>query len=128
METKVIIVCWNDNSVVYLASNAVGVNPIRMVKRYSQKENKSILIPQPYIIQLYNQNMGGVDTSDQNIALYQTGIRGKKWYFCLFAHVSTWRYKTHGSSAEFLIKKSRLDHLAFRRRISKRSYIFTSGE
>lgn len=34
------IVSWHDNSTVSLCSNAVGVNPIRPVKRYSRQEKK----------------------------------------------------------------------------------------
>ncbi|KAJ8914031.1 hypothetical protein NQ315_012055 [Exocentrus adspersus] len=79
---KLTILSWNDNSVVSLVSNAVGINPIRMVKRYSKQEKKSVSVPQPHIIKLYNANMGGVDRSDQNLSLYRTGIRGKKLYFC----------------------------------------------
>lgn len=45
-----------------------------------------VLIQQPGLIKEYNINMGGVDRSDQNISLYRTSIRGKKWYFPLFAH------------------------------------------
>lgn len=85
VNTNVSIVSWNDNSVVSLISNAAGVNPIRMVKRYSQREKKSILVPQPFVAKLYNEIMGGIDRSDQNMSLW-TAIRSKKRNFCLFSH------------------------------------------
>lgn len=82
-----IVVCkWHDNSVVTLASNSAPVYPIKQVSRFSEKEKKRIQIPQPQLVHLYNENMGGVDRSDQNISLYRVSVRGKKWYFSLFAH------------------------------------------
>lgn len=73
-----LVVCkWNDNNIVIIGSNAVPVNPICNVSRYSQKLKKRVLIPQPSNIRSYNQNMGGVDRSDQNISLYRISIRGK---------------------------------------------------
>lgn len=113
---KLTIVSWHDNSVVSLCSNAVGANPTHQVKRYSRQEKKPILVPQPFMIKLYNRNMGGVDRCDQNISLYRTGIRGKKWYFCLFTHCidlaiqNAWQL--HRSN------EGTLDQLAFRRRIA----------
>lgn len=116
IEKNIIVVSWHDNSIVSLCSNSLGINPIRLVKRYSQQEKKSISIPQPSLVRMYNQNMGGVDRSDQNISLYRTGIRGKKWYFCLFTHCvdmaiqNAWQLHRRN--------KGTLDQLAFRRRIA----------
>lgn len=31
----------------------------------------------------YNKSMGGADRSEQNLSLYRTSVRGKKWYFPL---------------------------------------------
>lgn len=117
VEDENIIVCkWNDNNVVTIASNATSPLPTLQVKRYSQKEKKSILIPQPFMIKKYNENMGGVDRADQNISLYRIGIRSKKWYFSLFSHCldmaehNAWQlHKSNGG---------KMDHLAFRRCIA----------
>lgn len=60
--------------------------------------------------------MGGVDRVDQNVGLYRTAIRGKKWYFSLFSHCldmaiqNSWQlYRADGGD---------MDQLAFRRRIA----------
>lgn len=83
----IIALCkWNDNSVVTLATNACSVLPVNKVKRFSQSEKKHVYIDQPRLIKAYNENMGGVDRSDQNIGQYRVSIRGKKWYFPLFSH------------------------------------------
>ncbi|KAL0879672.1 hypothetical protein ABMA27_003387 [Loxostege sticticalis] len=96
-----ILVCkWNDNSVVTVASNTGTVEPLHKVKRFSQELKRFVHIEQPSVIRQYNENMGGVDRSDQNIGLYRTSIRGKKWYFSLF----------YGGE---------YDHLAFRRSLAK---------
>ena len=112
-----IVVCrWNDNSVVTLASNVASVKPIGSVSRYSQKLKKNVQITQPHLVKCYNENMGGVDRSDQNISLYRVSMRGKKWYFPLIAHCidlaeqNAWQlHRVH---------KGELDHLAFRRRVA----------
>jgi len=112
-----IVVCrWNDNSVVTLASTSCAVQPIHSVSRYSQKLKKNVNITQPHIVKCYNENMGGVDRSDQNISLYRISIRGKKWYFALLAQCidvaeqNSWQlHKARGGN---------LDHLSFRRRVA----------
>lgn len=57
--------------------------------------------------------MGGVDRSDQNISLYRTSIRGKKWYTSLLAHCMDMALQ----NAWHLHRKQggNLDQLAFRR-------------
>ncbi|XP_036317370.1 piggyBac transposable element-derived protein 3-like [Rhagoletis pomonella] len=113
-----ILVCkWNDNSVVTVASNSETIEPLHKAKRFSQQQKKYILIDQPAIIKSYNQNMGGVDRSDQNIGLYRTSVRGKKWYFSLFSHCldmaihNAWQlYKSNGGE---------YDHLLFRRTVAR---------
>ncbi|KAF2903824.1 hypothetical protein ILUMI_02350 [Ignelater luminosus] len=59
---------------------------MRNVKRYSSKDKKQIFVTQPNIIHIYNDMMGDVDDCDQNLSLYRTSIRGKKWYFPLSTH------------------------------------------
>nr|CAH7741965.1 unnamed protein product [Callosobruchus chinensis] len=116
-ETKNNLLCkWNDNSVVTIASNVSSPFPTQQVKRFSREQKKIIQVEQPSIIKKYNENMGGVDRADQNISLYRVGIRGKKWYFCLFAHMldmasqNAWQLHKHNGG--------KMDHLAFRRCIA----------
>lgn len=115
-DNEIIICKWHDNSIVTIASNNAKVLPTVQVKRFSQKEKKIIYVNQPNIIKIYNENMGGVDRADQNISLYRTSIRGKKWYFPLIAHFidmaeqNAWRlHKANGG---------KLDHLSFRRSVA----------
>lgn len=115
-DKNIIIAKWNDNSIVTVASNVCGVQPMQQVKRYSQHEKKHVLIPQPNLINLYNKKMGGVDRFDQNVSLYRIQIRGKKWYFPLIsdcidsAEQNAWQLHR--------ISGGKLDHLAFRRRLA----------
>lgn len=105
-----ILVCkWHDNSVVTVSSNAGPVQPIVKAKRFSQQLKKYVLVDQPAVIKKYNEHMGGVDRSDQNIGLYRTSIRGKKWYFSLICHGldmavhNSWQlYKNNGGEYDFL--------------------------
>lgn len=112
-----IVVCkWNDNSVVTVASNAVKVQPTVKTKRFSQKEKKYVQIDQPALIKTYNENMGGVDRSDQNISLYRTSIRGKKWYIPLIFHCLD--MAVHNAWQLYKINGGAYDHLKFRRSIA----------
>lgn len=83
----IIIVRWVDNKTVTVASTCFGVEPISNVRRYSQAAKKNIQVPRPHLIAKYNQNMGGTDRMDENIAQYRISVRGKKWWWCLFSWV-----------------------------------------
>ncbi|ENN73483.1 hypothetical protein D910_12235, partial [Dendroctonus ponderosae] len=52
-DNKVIVVKWNDNNSVNVASNNLGVELYQQVSRYSQKEIKRIMVNQPHIIYMY---------------------------------------------------------------------------
>ena len=80
-----ILVRWNDNSVVILASNCYGVNPVRSASRWSNAEKKRISIDQPDVVYQYNQFMEGVDRLDENIAKVRVAIRMKKWWWPMFS-------------------------------------------
>ena len=114
-DSGIMIVAWKDNKAVLCASTLGYVEPLKHATRFDRKLKKRIVIDCPYAVHLYNQTMGGVDRSDQNISLYRSNIRGKKWYYPLFLHAidlaigNAWLlYK--------LITKDRkpLDHLHFR--------------
>ncbi|ENN73932.1 hypothetical protein YQE_09475, partial [Dendroctonus ponderosae] len=51
----IIVVKWNDNSVVPAASTAYGVEPLTYCSRYSQQEKKRIRVVRPALIGLYNK-------------------------------------------------------------------------
>lgn len=38
------------------------------------------------MIRHYNQTMGRVDRTDQNVGTYRIGIRSKKWWFPIFSY------------------------------------------
>lgn len=60
--------------------------------------------------------MGGVDRCDQNISLYRTSIRGKKWYSSLIMHAVD--LAVHNAWQIHRMAKGKLDHLTFRRQIA----------
>lgn len=84
---NIVAVLWKDNKLVTLLSTFSGMNPISEVKRFSKKEKKSVLVPSPYVISVYNKHMGGVDLLDSNIGRYKIGIKSRKWYMRLFYHL-----------------------------------------
>jgi len=82
-----IVVRWNDNSVVTLASNCHGIVPLATAQLWSAAEKKRVEIPMPHLIKQYNINMGGVDRMDQNIGAYRISVRTRKWWWPLFAYL-----------------------------------------
>ena len=82
-ENGVIVCKWNDNSVVSLCSNAVGLQPISSASRFSSVARKRVRIQQPFLVKVYKELVGRVKRMDQNVTIYQVAIRGKKWYWCL---------------------------------------------
>lgn len=111
---EVLIVKWNDNNIVNVASNNLQVFPTQKVSRLSKK--KKVTVDQPKCIYYYNSFMGGVDRCDENISYYRTSIRGKKWYFCLITYIldlaiqNAWHlYRLQGGT---------FDQLTFRRQVA----------
>jgi DNA excision repair protein ERCC-6 len=127
----VLLVRWNDNSVVTVASNCYGVNPLGQAQRWSNAQKKQIVIPQPNLIQQYNGKMGGVDRMDQNISLYRISLRSKKWWWPFFAYCADVAMQ----NAWLIYRKSAanrwmpLDHLEFRRTVTRTYFArFTSDK
>ena len=79
------IVKWKDNKVLSVASNNFRSEPIQKAKRWSKIAKKYIEVDMPNSIKIYNQEMGGVDLFDQQVAAYRIRIRSKKWWWTLFA-------------------------------------------
>lgn len=116
VDNELVICRWNDNNVITIASNSTSVLPTTKVKRFSQKEKRHIFIEQPKLIKGYNENMGGVDRSDQNIGQYRISIRGKKWYFPLVSHCIDMSIQNAWYLHRF--EGGKLDQLAFRRAVA----------
>lgn len=84
---KVIAVKWNDNRVVRMASNCHALTPITKVDRIGviNKKRVKIQVDCPSLVRMYNKFMGGVDRFDENVHSMRISLRGKKWWFALFA-------------------------------------------
>ena len=115
-----IIVCrWNDNNVVNVCSNAVGIEPVSKVSRYSAKEKKRIQVKQAHMVKVYNEHMGGVDRMDQNVSKYRIAIRGKKWYACIVTYCIDVAINNAWQLHKVCEGKDAMDILAFRRSIAR---------
>ena len=108
---------WNDNSVVTLASNCQGVNPIGAAQRWSLAEKKRVDIVQPNIVRQYNLFMGGVDRMDQNIAAYRISFRSRKWWWPLFAYLLDVAMQNAWLLYRLSAAPVQLDQLDFRRSV-----------
>lgn len=93
----ILMLRWQDNSEVTLATNFQGIEPIHNVKRWDKKNKQFQTRTQADVIWKYNQSMGGVDLHDNAVANYRISIRGKKWWNSLFcngldaAAVNAWK-------------------------------------
>lgn len=116
-EDGVLLAKWVDNSVVCVASNTFGINPLSNAKRYSQKEKKHITVSRPSLVTEYNKYMGGTDRMDQNVAQYRINIRNKKWYWPLV----TWLIDISIHNAWIICRKTgkTISQLDFRREIAQ---------
>ncbi|GFO18466.1 PiggyBac transposable element-derived protein 3-like [Plakobranchus ocellatus] len=83
-DENIILLCWNDNSVVTLGFTKHGISPLKNVQRFSQSEKRHIQVPCPDAVIRYKKHMGGTDRMDQNIVNYRVHIRIKKWWWPLF--------------------------------------------
>ena len=79
-DTGLLVAKWFDNSIVHVASNYAGINPVGSVKRWSKTAKLHQDISCPNMIMEYNKGMGGVDTADMLIALYMILINTEQWY------------------------------------------------
>ncbi len=82
---KITVVRWHDNAVVTAASTIAGTNPLHHATRWSSKDKKKVALPQPKVLDMYNNGMQGTDRMDQNVACYRVGIRIRKWWWAIFA-------------------------------------------
>ena len=85
-DDKVCVIKWKDNKSVLLLSSCVGSEPVTTCKRWSKEEKKKVTIPQPMVVNLYNDKMGGVDLCDRFMSFYRCYIRTRKWPVRLYNH------------------------------------------
>ena len=74
----IMAVKWVDNSVVNLASNFVGVEPIGKLEKLCRKKKVRKNIQCRQIVQQYNKSMGGVNLADMLLSLYRQLCKTKR--------------------------------------------------
>lgn len=91
-KTTITCVGWKDSKMVYmLASTPVSPTSNNKVERSVKVGDKwqKKAVTQPSVISDYNQNMGGVNLSDQGVATYACLMKGSVWYNeCFFTFQS----------------------------------------
>ena len=114
---KIFVCKWHDNSVVNVASNYFTHEPVKKVSRYVSGKGK-ISVPQPHLLNLYNQGMGGIDLMDRLLGSYRPMIRAKKCWWPLMTNllnisvVAAWRFY-----CALHPEDKKMTHLDFRREI-----------
>lgn len=114
---EVLILKWNDNKCVTIATNHETIVPLYQATRWDRKAKEKKQIQQPTVLKKYNCYMGGVDQHDWNVGKYSVQIRGKKWYWALFTRtidmsiVNAWTIYR-------MVNKSDMPLLTFRRNIA----------
>lgn len=113
---SIMLVRWQDNAPVTLASSSFGSLPVGKVRRYSRISKTSIEVDRPDVVARYNENMGGVDRMDQNVNHCRIAVRGKKWNWPLV----TWMFDVAINNAWRLhcCAGGNLSFLDFRREVA----------
>nr|CAI5829164.1 unnamed protein product [Callosobruchus analis] len=62
----ILVVKWDDNSMVTTATNRYGISPVTNVRLYSRKEKEHTQVSRPAVLAEYNKKMGVTDRMDQN--------------------------------------------------------------
>ena len=106
---------WKDNAVVTIGSNFEAVTPLGKAKRWSKKERKYVIVPQPAMFQNYNARMGGVDILDKLLGSYRPRLRSKKWYWNLFSNALNVAIVAAYRISQEAYKDQRYTHLKYRR-------------
>ncbi|KAJ2937295.1 hypothetical protein O0L34_g19536 [Tuta absoluta] len=123
---------WFDNKPVVTASSVDSKEPVNKCNRWCKKTKRYIEIDRPFVIQQYNNMMGGVDMLDRVISFYRISARTKKWTVRLifhsfdFAAAAAWLVYRHEAQLLELPKKKILDYLDFKVEISNSMLYFTS--
>ena len=76
---------WHDKrDVTLLSTNCSPTAPDVQVLRPKRKDGEQVYTSKPYVVSLYNDNMLGVDRSDQMRSYYPVGRSSLKWYRYIF--------------------------------------------
>lgn len=79
---NIVVTVWKDKKPVYfLSSQSDPVGNDTVGRR--QRNGTVIQVPSAPVVKTYNNNMGGVDLSDQMRGYYMAGRKSKKWWRCL---------------------------------------------
>ena len=76
-----------DNSILQLASNFVGIEPMGTLNRWDSHTREKKDIACPKIVIMYSKSMGGVDLADMLIALYRIQCKTTRRYIKVFWHM-----------------------------------------
>lgn len=116
---NVLIARWNDNNIVTFASNCHNLEPIQKVDRIGFVNGKraKIQVDCPSVVRKYNKYMGGVDRFDENVASMRISLRGKKWWFPLFAFGVDAACQNAWLTMKACSKQDKLTYCQFRRTI-----------
>ena len=75
---NLVVTVWKDKKPVYfLSTQSNPVGDLQVNRR--QRDGSIIQVPSVPAVKSYNNNMGGVDLSDQLRGYYMTGRKSKKW-------------------------------------------------
>jgi len=116
---------WYDNRAVQVSATHAAIHPIRILKRWDNKDKKFVEVQCPAAITEYNSHMGGVDLFDMLSAIYRIDHKSVKWYRRIFywalnvACINSWiLYKRHCSQLA-VAEKDYLDLLGFVTQVSQ---------
>ena len=96
-----------------MASNCLGVAPLKTARLWFRAEKKTIEVQQPHLIHRYNKNMGGVDQMDRNIGKLRPAIPHEKVVVATFFMAARCVYAKCMASVSACSNEQGLDALDF---------------
>ena len=83
-QTSLVMTTWKDKREInMLSTNCSPDEPPKRISRRS-KDGGEGEIEKPAVVCNYNENIGGVDSSDQMLSYYSLGRKSHRWYKCIF--------------------------------------------
>lgn len=83
---NVIIFCLFDSRAVALVSSYVSTEPVASVKRWDEKSNQYVEIPQPHLVAAYNSYIGDIDVHNYLISPYKFHLKSRTWCLYILCH------------------------------------------
>jgi hypothetical protein len=83
----VLFIWWNDNTCVSIGTNCDNVDILAAVTTWNRGIKQKVDTLETRVLKIYNSHVGGVDHTTGWLESVELGVRGKTWYWAIFARM-----------------------------------------